>query len=209
MPFNHNDHYHPLLLSLLPPGTGRAMDVGCGTGRFARRLAAAGLYVDGLDASGVMIEAARAAGSPGPGKVEYRHADITAGPLPDGHYDFISCIASLHHVPFETVESLRDALTPGGVLAVLGLAKPSRPADYALWLAAAPANLLARVIVHAGERLNGGPEPRLRAPTKDDYPSLTEIRRRSKQLLPGSTVRPLLFWRYLLTYTEPPEDYSF
>jgi SAM-dependent methyltransferase len=205
VPFNHNDHYHPLLLSLLPPGTGTALDVGCGTGGFARRLAAAGMYVDGLDASGVMIEAARATGSPGPGKVEYRHADITAGPLTEGHYDFISCIASLHHVPFETVESLRDALTPGGVLAVLGLAKPSRPADYALWLAAAPINLLARAIVHTGERLNGGPEPRLRPPIKDNYPSLRDIRRRSAELLPGSTVRPLLFWRYLLTYIQPSD----
>ena len=203
MPFNHNDHYHPLLLQHLPPGPGRALDVGCGTGKFARRLAAAGLRVDGLDVSGVMVEAARAAGSPGPGKVEYRHADISAGPLPEAHYDFISCIASLHHVPFETVKSLREALTPGGVLVILGLAKPSRPTDYALWLAAAPMNVLARLVVALGERLNGGPEPRLRPPLKDEYPTLTEIRRESAVLLPGSTVRPLLFWRYLLTYTQP------
>jgi SAM-dependent methyltransferase len=203
MPFNHNDHYHPLLLRHLPPGPGRALDVGCGTGKFARRLAAAGLRVDGLDVSGVMVEAARAAGSPGPGKVEYRHADISAGPLPEAHYDFISCIASLHHVPFETVKSLREALTPGGVLVVLGLAKPSRPGDFARWLAAAPVNLLARLIVHFGERLNGGPEPRLRPPIKDEYPTLNEIRRQSAALLPGSAVRPLLFWRYLLTYTQP------
>jgi SAM-dependent methyltransferase len=203
MPFNHNDHYHPLLLRHLPPGPGRALDVGCGTGKFARRLAAAGLRVDGLDVSGVMVEAARRAGSPGPGKVEYRHADISAGPLPEAHYDFISCIASLHHVPFETVKSLREALTPGGVLVILGLAKPSRPTDYALWLAAAPMNVLARLVVALGERLNGGPEPRLRPPLKDEYPTLTEIRRESAVLLPGSTVRPLLFWRYLLTYTQP------
>lgn len=170
-------------------------------------MAAAGLHVDGLDASGMMIDAARAAGSPGPGRVEYRHADITSGPLPEAHYDFISCIASLHHVSFETVESLRDALTPGGVLAVLGLARPSRPADYALWLTAVPANLAARLVVYAGERLNGGPQTRLRPPLKDDYPPLADIRRRSAELLPGSVVRPLLFWRYLLTYTRPLEDH--
>jgi len=207
MPFDHNDHYHPLLLRHLPPGPGRALDVGCGTGKFARRLAAAGLRVDGLDVSGVMVEAARAAGSPGPGRVEYRHADISAGPLPEAHYDFISCLASLHHVPFETVESLREALAPGGVLVVLGLARPSRPRDYALWLAAVPVNLAARLIVRAGERLNGGPEPRLRPPVKEDFPTLNQVRRESRALLPGSTVKPLLFWRYLLTYTQPRDHH--
>jgi SAM-dependent methyltransferase len=209
MPFNHNDHYHPLLLRHLPPGPGRALDVGCGTGKFARRLAAAGLRVDGIDVSGVMVEAARAAGSPGPGKVEYRHADISAGPLPEAHYDFISCIASLHHVPFETVKSLREALTPGGVLVVLGLARPSRSADYALWLAAAPVNVLARIAVRIGERLNGGTEPHLRPPIKEDYPTLNKVRRESAALLPGSTVKPLLFWRYLLTYTQPRDHHPF
>ncbi|NDZ99780.1 methyltransferase domain-containing protein, partial [Streptomyces sp. SID10116] len=51
MPFDHNDHYHPLLLRNLPPGGRTALDVGCGTGRFARRLAARGYEVDALDPS--------------------------------------------------------------------------------------------------------------------------------------------------------------
>src|SRR3981081_2412180 len=156
MPFNHNDHYHPLLLQHLPPGPGRALDVGCGTGKFARRLAAAGLRVDGLDVSGVMVEAARRAGSPGPGKVEYRHADISAGPLPEAHYDFISCIADHHAAPEAAVKSLREALTPGGVLVILGLAKPSRPTDYALWLAGGPMNVLARLVGAPGARRTRG-----------------------------------------------------
>ncbi|MFD8494997.1 class I SAM-dependent methyltransferase [Amycolatopsis sp. NPDC059657] len=204
MPFNHNDHYHPLLLRHLPPGPGVALDVGCGTGRFARRLAAAGLTVDGVDSSGLMVEAARASGSPGPGKVKYRQADMTKEPLPIEHYDYISCVASLHHMPIEMLGVLEEALVPGGVLVVLGLARPSKIRDYALWLAAAPVNLLARVIVHAGERLNGGSEPALRAPIKETYPTMSEIRRTSRDLLPGSTVRPLLFWRYLLEYTKQP-----
>ncbi|GAA4550174.1 class I SAM-dependent methyltransferase [Amycolatopsis samaneae] len=205
MPFNHNHHYHPLLLGLVPPGPGTALDVGCGSGRFARRLAAAGMTVDALDTSAEMVETAGALGSPGPGKITYRHADVTTEPLPEGHYDFISCLASLHHVPFGTVTTLRRALAPGGVLAVLGLGRPSAPVDWGMWVAASPVNVLARLVVAAGDRLNGGPDPGPVAPVRDESASMAEIRRESARLLPGSRVRTLLFWRYLLTYREQGE----
>jgi SAM-dependent methyltransferase len=207
MPFNHNDHYHPLLLDLLPPGPGIALDVGCGTGRFARRLAATGMTVEAVDVSAAMVEAATGLGSPGPGKIVHRQADVTTDDLPERHYDYISCLASLHHVPFGTVTKLRRALVPGGVLVVLGLARPSTPADWARAVAAVPVNALARLVVYAGERLNGGPEDGPKAPVVDDYPTLAEVRRDSARLLPGSTVRPLLFWRTLITYREPEEHH--
>lgn len=58
MPFDHNDHYHRLLLRRLPPGGRTAPDVGCGTGRFAVRLARRGYAVDALDPSAEVIAAA-------------------------------------------------------------------------------------------------------------------------------------------------------
>ena len=205
MPFNHNDHYHPLLLDQLPPGPGIALDVGCGTGRFARRLAATGMAVEAVDVSAAMVEAAAGLGSPGPGKIVYRQADVTTDPLPEQHYDYISCLASLHHVPLGTLTKLRRALVPGGVLVVLALARPSTPVDWVRAAAAIPVNTLARLVVYAGERLNGGAEEGPRAPVVDDYPTLAELRRESARLLPGSTVRPLLFWRTLITYREHGE----
>jgi SAM-dependent methyltransferase len=48
MPFDHNDHYHRLLLRHIPPGARTGRDAGCGTGRFARRLAARGIAVDAV-----------------------------------------------------------------------------------------------------------------------------------------------------------------
>ena len=202
MPFNHNDHYHPLLLDLLPPGPGIALDVGCGTGRFARRLAATGMAVEAVDVSAAMVDAAAALGSPGPGEIVYRRADVTTDALPPAHYDYISCLASLHHMPFETVTKLRRALVPGGVLAVLTPARPSSPVDWARELAAVPLNALARLVVYAGERLNGGGDGGPAAPTLFRFPTIAEVRRESARLLPGSTVRPLLFWRTLITYRE-------
>lgn len=207
MGFNHNDHYHPLLLDQLPPGPGVALDVGCGSGRFARRLSATGMHVEAIDRSDAMIELARATGSPGPGTISYRQADILTEPLPGQAYDFISCLASLHHVPFGTVAKLRDALVPGGVLAVLGLGKPSSPADYALALAAVPVNAAARLLVYAGERLNGGVDHLPKAPIVETAPPMSRIRRDAAELLPGSKVRNLLFFRYLLVYRKQDDDH--
>lgn len=59
MPFDHNDHYHRLLLRQVPQNCRAALDVGCGTGRFARRLARLGIEVDAIDPSEEVIAQAR------------------------------------------------------------------------------------------------------------------------------------------------------
>ncbi|MEV0256556.1 class I SAM-dependent methyltransferase [Streptomyces sp. NPDC050732] len=203
MPFDHNDHYHRLLLRHLPPTGSRkgstggrtALDIGCGTGRFARALAARGYEVDALDPSAEVIAEAKATG----GGPRFRRADVTKEALPAAHYDAVTCLASLHHMPFATVTRLRDALAPGGTLLVLGCY-----AGTTWWdLVASPANAVARVTVYAAERLRGAYEPPLRAPVRQPDMRLPEIRAEAARLLPGSSVRRLLFWRYLLTYRRP------
>ncbi|WP_030782458.1 class I SAM-dependent methyltransferase [Streptomyces sp. NRRL S-920] len=194
MPFDHNDHYHPLLLRHLPPHGRTALDIGCGTGRFARRLAARGYEVDALDPSAEVVAEAEALG----GGPRYRRADVTAQDLPEGHYDVITCLASLHHMPFTTLTRLRAALAPGGTLLVLGCY-----AGTTWWdLAATPANALARLTVYAGERVRGTHAPPLKAPVRQPDMTLPQIRAEATRLLPGSDVRQLLFWRYLLTYRQ-------
>lgn len=201
MPFDHNAHYHRLLLRQVPPGCRTALDVGCGTGRFARRLARRGIQVDAIDRSAEVIRAARAAAPPpGGGGVRYLLADVATVELPAGSYDYISCLASIHHVPFGTVAALRDALAPGGVLAILGCYPERSAVDYAWSLAAIPANAAARLAVAATEPRNGAAGTQ--APVKPPEMSLEEIRREARVLLPGATIRRLLFWRYLLVYRK-------
>ncbi|MEU6343877.1 class I SAM-dependent methyltransferase [Streptomyces sp. NPDC046977] len=197
MPFDHNDHYHRLLLSRVPPGALTALDVGCGTGRFARELAERGLRVEALDVS----EEAVAAAGTAPG-VDFRVADVTAVRLPEGRYDVITCLASLHHVPFATVTALRAALAPDGVLLVLGCYRERTAADRAVSLLAVPVNAVARLSVAVRERLRGRPRPAVRAPVRPPTMSLTEVRAEADRLLPGSRVRRLLFWRYFLVFRE-------
>lgn len=210
MPFNHNDHYHGLLVRQLPPGCRTALDVGCGTGQFARRLARHRIEVEAIDPSADTLERARvlSAGILAPGTIRWRRADITTVDLPAESYDFISCIASIHHMPFETVTRLRDALSPGGVLAILGLYREASVTDYALSLAAVPANAAARLTVAVTDRMtevrpapakmNGYRGPATTLPTM----TLDEIRDAADRLLPGNLVRRQLFWRYLLVYRK-------
>ena len=191
MGVNFNDHYHPLLLKQVPDGARTALDVGCGAGRFARLLAGRGLDVEGMDANADVIAAAREAG----GGPRYRQVDVRDAHLPDGHYDFISCVASLHHMPFETVLTLRRALAPGGVLAVVGL-YPVRTVTDFVWA------LPARVILRADRLLSRRRAvPAVQVPLVWPPPlSYDRTRAESARLLPGSTVRRLLLWRYLLVY---------
>ncbi|WP_432095932.1 class I SAM-dependent methyltransferase [Streptomyces sp. bgisy100] len=225
MPFDHNDHYHRLLLRHVPAGCRTALDVGCGTGRFARRLAALGIDVDAIDASEETIEAARREAYPearrgtyrearresrqGVGtEPRFRHADLTEAELPHASYDFISCLACLHHMPFDTVSRLRDALKPGGVLVILGCYPERTATDWAWSLAAAPVNAASRLAVAMSERLSSrAPDvSEVRAPVKPPAVSFDEIRQRSAELLPGRTLRRLLFWRCLLVFRNEAAD---
>ena len=203
MPFDHNDHYHRLLLRQLPPGCRTALDVGCGTGRFARRLAQRGLEVDAVDRSAEVLAAARGAPAPPAGRVRYLLADVTRMRLPAGRYDVISCLASLHHLPFATVAALRQALAPGGVLVVLGCYRQRTATDYAVALAAAPLNLAARLAVAAAERARGRAPGPPRPPIRPAAMPLGQVREQAARLLPGCTVRRLLFCRYLLVFRRP------
>jgi ubiquinone/menaquinone biosynthesis C-methylase UbiE len=207
VPFDHNDHYHRVLLRHIPHRGGTALDVGCGTGRFARRLAARGMDVDAVDPSPDVIEEARAlcARTPAEAAPRFRQADAAALELPAAHYDFISCLASIHHMPFSTLAALREALAPGGVLVVLGCYPERTPADWAWSVTAVPVNAVARVAVAAAERLRPGASAdagrkRLQAPVRPPQTPLRQVRQEAAVLLPGCRIRRLLFWRYLLVY---------
>ena len=201
--WDHNRHYHDFLLRFLPARRDGALEIGCGTGAFARALAEHFERVTALDLSPAMVSRAREL-SRTIENVEFRQADISTCDLPAAAFDCIAMIATLHHLPLEdTLKKLEGALRPGGVLLILDLYQPRSLADW-LWSAwAYPWNLL-----HRAWRLR-----RLREPLHvrhawaeharhDVYPTLAEVRSLARRLLPGATVRRHLFWRYSLIWRK-------
>lgn len=171
-------------------------------GLFARRLARHARLVDAIDRAPEVIAAARALSGDSP-NVRYIEADLTGYELGSGCYDYIACVAVIHHMPFtQAAAKLRDALKPGGVLAIIGCYRQATLADYAPDLAAVPANMTANAIIKAKARLHGGSQTdRVNtAPIMDPQMTLPEVRHEAARLLPGASIRRRLYWRYSLTY---------
>ncbi len=87
----HSDADTAEILGLLhlPPGA-RVLDAPCGHGRIARRLAAAGMEVTGVDVTAAYLERARADPNLPPGRVTYLEGDLRALPV-DGPFDAVVC----------------------------------------------------------------------------------------------------------------------
>lgn len=126
-----SDHYEnvilPGTLRLLRPAPGmRVLDVACGQGILARRLADLGVLVTGVEASDRLVEAARrrtAAALAGrtatPEAPTYLVADArNLSPLGLHDFDAAACVMALGNIdPVEPVlRGVADALKPGGAM---------------------------------------------------------------------------------------------
>ena len=207
-PWNHNVHYHRVILDSIPPGCARALDVGCGTGALTRRLRQFVPHVTGVDRDERSIELARA--HPGAEDIDYLLADFLASPFEPGSFDLITSIASLHHMDAEAaLTRMRDLLRPGGVLAVIGLAGGISPAEIGLIVPAAVGNQLHRA-ASARQRRSAADRAATYQPPVIWPPPLTyrDTRRLAARLLPGARYRRRLYWRYSLVWAKPTENHG-
>ncbi|MER7076963.1 Methyltransferase domain-containing protein [Saccharopolyspora kobensis] len=196
--WDHNAHYHSWLLRQLPPRSARVLDVGCGTGAFARGLAERAEHVDAVDVSPEMIERARRGSAR---NVSWLCGDVLDLPLDASGYDAVTAISSLHHMPLRpALTRLADLLRPGGTLAVVGHYRKQTPTDFALDAVTLPAN--AAVGAYKAARGRAGKPHDEGMPVKDPANTLLEIRTAAADILPGATVSRRLFWRYTLLWRK-------
>ena len=106
----------PLVVEQLR-GTRRVLDIGCGEGQVARRLAAAGVEVIGLDPSGPQIARAHERG----GGPCFTRSSAEQLPVADRCLDAVlACLAfeHVHDMP-AAVREIARVLVPGGLLVLL------------------------------------------------------------------------------------------
>jgi ubiquinone/menaquinone biosynthesis C-methylase UbiE len=150
----------------LAPGT-RVLDIGCGTGRMLRRMAAdqPGVEAVGLDLSARMIHVARTAGAAYPG-LRFERMDWEQPATPPGLdvscFDLVTCLNCAHYFsdPVAAFRRMRRALRPGGRLLLLDRASDGGPGTALLGLLHRhllqdrvrfhPARALARMVREAG-----------------------------------------------------------
>jgi SAM-dependent methyltransferase len=200
----HNEHYHNFLLNHLRAHCDDVLEIGCGTGAFARTLAARSNHVLGVDLSPEMIRLAREK-SKHLSNLEFQVADICDWEVEPEHFDCIASIATLHHLPFrEVLLKMKAALKPGGVLLILDLFEPHGLSDWLLNFPALCVSVALRLIHHG--RLF--PHREVRAAwaaheAHDLYPTMDEVRSICADLLPGAKVKKHLLWRYSIVWHNP------
>jgi SAM-dependent methyltransferase len=205
--WDHNAYFHRLLLRQLPKTRRRVLDVGCGAGAFAARLAQRCEQVDAVDRSPAMIEEAKRRT---PGNVNCVLADVLTDPLPGEDYDAIFSITALHHMPLpEVLPALAAALRPGGVLAAVALPQTDLPRELPVELVSAAGHRLLGAAFLATRSLGAGNAFAIDStheamPVFMD-PTLTtrEVAGQAAAVLPDARVRRLLFWRYFLLWRKP------
>ena len=202
-----NNHYHGFLLQHVPRNCVNAMEIGCGTGTFARALARRCKRVVAFDLSSEMIRVARDR-SRGFGNLEFQLADATTYDFPKAHFDFICSIATLHHLEQrELLVKLKEALRPGGVLAILDLVESKSLTERMMDVIGFGVSPSLRLI-HNGSLQ---PPPEVRRAWEqhgkhDSYLSVDQVRAIAQEILEGAIVRRHLLWRYSLVYQKPAAE---
>jgi ubiquinone/menaquinone biosynthesis C-methylase UbiE len=200
--WNHNSHYHHFLLKHIPPHCQQALEIGCGSGAFARLLASRAEQVLALDVSPLMIRLAQERSNHYP-NITFRVTDALSWELPSDRFDCIVLIATLHHLPLEEMLlKMKDALRINGVLLVLDLFQETLLGSFTS-LAAIPVSLVLKYL-NTG-RFKESPEARAawaEHSKHDTYLTLSELRRRCHMLLPSVKIRKHLLWRYSLVWKK-------
>lgn len=205
-PWSHNDHYGRWILrNLRGVRSGRALDVGCGTGNLIELLRRRFDVVVGVEPDPTTSAAVRAR------FVHDENVIIDARRIEDfvseAKYDAITVVAALHHLPVdESMTRLRGLLEPGGRLVVVGCYRSTTATDGLLSVLATVCNPVVGVVKHrrvASESLKA-----MTAPTADPGESMADVQRAAASCLPGSRIRRRLFWRYTLIYDARPAGAS-
>ena len=207
--WNHNSHYHPFLLKYVPSPCKNTLEIGCGTGEFARSLAQRTGHILALDLAPQMIRLARERSAQYT-NIDFKCADFMQEELPDESFDYVVSIATLHHLLLEEVlVKIKKTLKVNGTLVILDLFEQEGAVDTLRSLAAIPVNMFLNIVRNGRMR----PSREKRAVwdehgKRDVYLKVSQVREICARVLPGASIRKHFFWRYSIVWKKLETEIS-
>ena len=192
--WNHNTAYHRWLTSIAEDHRGDVLDVGCGDGLLAQRLAPVSRSVTGIDPAPAAVRRAqdRLAGDVGVSVHQTAFESYDAGAA---RFDLITFVATVHHMDLRaSLLKARRLLRPSGEIAIVGLSANKTLWDWTL-------SGLCLPIVRIGSKLYHETRD-IDVLTALPRENLDEIRQVADEVLPGADVRRALYYRYLLRWRQ-------
>jgi 2-polyprenyl-3-methyl-5-hydroxy-6-metoxy-1,4-benzoquinol methylase len=195
--WNHNTAYHPWLIDIATKHRGDVLDVGCGDGLLAQRLAAVSRSVTAIDPDPAAIQ--RATGR----LASHEHVGVSQEGFdayqPGRKFDLIMFVASLHHMDLRAaLVKARSLLTPAGEIAVVGCSANKTVRDWVWAVMCVPAARLGSWW-HSETRDVG-------VVVTDPCEGFDDIRRVADDVMPGASVRRAIYYRYLLRWANDSAD---
>jgi 2-polyprenyl-3-methyl-5-hydroxy-6-metoxy-1,4-benzoquinol methylase len=194
-PWNHNYAYNRWISNQIGSRK-RILDIGCGNGTLALFLRNDDNYVLGIDPSERSVHRANE-------KNMHSNAAFAMTTFedfqPNGQsFDAVIFVASIHHMNMvEALEKAKSLLEENGILIIVGLAKPSSFFDWIVeLLRIVPSRVVSAVKQNATSE-------ELDMEVSYDFPTMGEVRRIGRQVLPGHKLRYGLHYRYLLSWEKP------
>ena len=191
--WNHNTAYHSWLIDIAAQHRGDVLEVGCGDGLPAQRLAAVSRSVTAIDPDPAAIQRATDR------LAAHAHVAVSREAFdayqPARRFDLITFVASLHHMDLRpALVKARDLLTPSGEIAVVGCSANKTVRDWVWGAMSVPVARLGSWW-HSETRDVG-------VVVTDPREGLDDIRRTADDVLPGATLRRAFYYRYLMRWAN-------
>jgi SAM-dependent methyltransferase len=199
--WNRDAAYHPWIVRVAAEHAGDALDVGCGDGLLALRLAEVSRSVIAIDQDEVAVAQARKRLALVPNTDAEVSEFGTEWGLAPNSYDVITMVSVLHELPLvAALQRAAELLKPGGTLLIVGQAAPGGWADRALALLSVPCSHALRLFhswrgMYRPEFVSARPVP--------PSCSFAQVAAAAAELLPGAELRRGPLGRFRLSWSKP------